>query len=60
MYSIQKVLVYEKQTVGKRMYPVNIFLFSPQKHMPEALLMSIHNICFCGEIRKISIHCTFL
>ena len=41
-------------------YPVNIFLISPRKHMlwvliAEALLMSTHNICFCGEIRKISI-----
>ena len=40
-------------------YPVNIFLISPGKHMlwvlSEALLMSTHNICFRGEIRKISI-----
>ena len=44
----------------------DIFLISPLKHMlwvliistsprrfGEALLMSTHNICFCGEIRKI-------
>ena len=24
-----------------------------QKHLAEALLLSTHNICFCGEIRKI-------
>ena len=42
----------------------NIFLISPQKHMlwysleafTEALLMSSHNISFCGEIRKIYQH----
>ena len=28
---------------------IDIFLISPC----EALLMSIHNVCFCGEIRKI-------
>ena len=41
------------------------FLISPRKHVvanhvkrigDEALLMSTHNICFCGEIRKISEH----
>ena len=45
-------------------YPVNIFIISPQKHMlwvlirsalARGLLMSTHNVCFCGEIRKISI-----
>ena len=44
-------------------YLVNIFLISPRKHMlwvlirsaSEALLMSTNNICFHGEIRKISI-----
>ena len=46
----------------KRGYPHNIFLISlrnlccctHQKRLTEALLMSTHNICFCGEIRKIS------
>ena len=41
-------------------YHVNIFLISPQKHMlwvlirsaSEALLMSTHSICFCGETKK--------
>ena len=35
----------------------DIFLITPQKHMflvsLEALLMSTHNMCFCGEIRKL-------
>ena len=51
----------------KEGYPVNIFLISPRKHMlwvlirsaslvgGTTLLMSTHNICFRGEIRKISI-----
>ena len=46
----------------KRGYPHNIFLISLQKHvvgthlkcLGEALLMRSHNICFHGEIRKIS------
>ena len=42
-------------------YPENIFLISPRKTyvvgthlmgLGKALLMSTHNICFCGEIRK--------
>ena len=43
-------------------YKANIFLISPRKHIlwvlirsALALLMSTHNICFCGEIRKISV-----
>ena len=30
----------------------DIFLISAHKHITEALLMSTHNISFCGEIRK--------
>ena len=45
--------------LDKSGYQVNIFLISPQKHMlwvlDEALLMSIHNIRFHGEMRRISI-----
>ena len=44
-------------------YPQYISLCSPQKHLlwvlirstSEVLLMSTHNICFCGETRKITI-----
>ena len=43
-------------------YPYDTFLISPQKYMlwgfirnAEAFLMNPHNICFCWEIRKISI-----
>ena len=43
----------------KRMYQVNTFLISPQKHMlcvlirsAKTLLMSTHNICFSGKIRN--------
>ena len=43
----------------KNGYQVNIFLMSPPKHMlwrpTKALLMSTNNICFCGDIRKISV-----
>ena len=47
----------------KRGYPQNIFRISPRKHIVgthqkgllEALLMSTHNMCFCGEIRNISV-----
>ena len=46
----------------KRGYPRNIFLISSQKHvgthqkcLAEALLISTHNICFCEEIRKMSV-----
>ena len=46
--------------LDKSGYQVNIFLISLLKHilkrLAEALLMSTHNICFRGEIRKISIH----
>ena len=31
----------------------NVCCDTPLKHLTEALLMSTHNICFCGEIRKI-------
>ena len=31
----------------------NIFVGTHQKRLIEALLMSAHNICFRGEIRKI-------
>ena len=49
--------------LGKSGDQVNIFLITPQKHLlwvssrslAEALLMSTPNICFCGEMRKISI-----
>ena len=40
----------------KRVYQVNTFLISPQKHMlirsAKTLLMSTHNICFSGKIRN--------
>ena len=44
-------------------YPVYIFLISPRKHMLWVLIRSAqrgtsneyHNICFCGEMIKISI-----
>ena len=32
----------------------NICCGTHQKRLGEALLMNTHNICFCGEIRKIS------
>ena len=32
---------------------IYVFLISPQKHMLWYSL-EVHNICFCGEIRKIS------
>ena len=41
---------------------VNIFVYfsiktyvvgTHQKRLGEALLMSTHNICFCGDIRKV-------
>ena len=35
-------------------YQINLFLISPQKHMFWVLIMIFHNICFNGEIRKIS------
>ena len=46
----------------RRGYPHHIFLISPCKHMFWVLVrsalvshfLSNHNICFCGEIRKIS------
>ena len=52
-------------TPGNRGYQENIFIISPWKHMLweygysvegliEGLLMSTHNICFCGEIGKVS------
>ena len=42
-------------------FKANIFLISPRKHMLwvlikcliKVLLMSTHNMCICGEIRKI-------
>ena len=37
--------------LDKSGYQVNIFLISPN----EVLLMSTHNICFHGEIRKLSL-----
>ena len=40
--------------LDKRWYQVNVS-FSPRKHMLwVVLLMSTHNICFCGEIRNVS------
>ena len=49
--------------LDKSGYQVNIFLISPRKHMLWVLIRSarrgasneLHNICFRGEIRKISI-----
>ena len=50
-YFNQEVLTIALDKSG---YQVNIF---SQKHVEgtEALLMSTHNISFCGEIRKISV-----
>ena len=46
--------------LDKGRYRRNVFLISPRKHvlgshlkhLSEALIMSTHNICCCGEIRK--------
>ena len=58
---IYQYFLYKKVSyligLDKRGYPINIFLISPQKtyvvgthqkHLDEVLLMSTHNICFCG------------
>ena len=39
----------------KEWVSTNIFLISPWRHILWLLLMSTHNICFCGEIRKIHV-----
>ena len=55
------LLMWECIGLDKGGHLVNIFLLSPRKYMlwvlirSEALLMSTHNICFRGEIRKKSI-----
>ena len=59
----RKKSLVSQQQIRRFFHPKNadIFLTSPRKHMlwyslkvlGEALLMSTHNICFRGEIRKI-------
>ena len=48
MYAEQTNIALDKRGLA---HPHNIFLISSQV---EALQMSTYNICFCGEIRKIT------
>ena len=51
----------QKLKTDKMGYQVNIFLISPRKHKLWVFirsasfraLMSTHNVCFCGGIRRI-------
>ena len=65
MFNIKVIANHCGSLIGldKGGYPVNIFFISPRKHMLWYSLEvprrdasnEYHNICFCGEIRKISI-----
>ena len=49
--------IYSSIAPDKRGYPHNIFMVSPQNHvyMYVVVLIRTHNICFHGEILKISV-----